>query len=297
MSIAVLDAPSDLGLRLPPSGVPSGVSRLPEALRARGLIQRLGATDSGVVPAPASRVAGWDLATGVFNEQAIAEYSGVLSDRVAELTAVHDRLVVLGGDCSILLGIMQGLSRDRPLGLVFVDAHGDFRHQGNSPFVDAAAGEELALLTGRGGVLAHPDGRDRVIDDDAVAVLGLHDPSEDLSELRSTIPFVWTVDAIRRNQPVAAAERALASVLASGVEAIWVHVDADVLDERVLPAVDSPEPGGLEADELVELLLPLFAHPSVAGLDLTIYDPSLDTGGEGAELLAGILERVVAARG
>jgi arginase len=65
----------------------------------------------------------------------------------------------------------------------------------------------------------------------------------------------------------------------------------------VLPAVDSPEPDGLEADELVELLTPLLAHPAVAGLDLTIYDPSLDTSGDGAELLVGILERAVAARG
>jgi arginase len=40
---------------------------------------------------------------------------------------------------------------------------------------------------------------------------------------------------------------------ASGVDGFWIHVDADVLDPTVIPAVDSPEPGGLELDEMADL--------------------------------------------
>ena len=66
---------------------------------------------------------------------------------------------------------------------------------------------------------------------------------------------------------------------------VWIHVDADVLDPSVMPAVDSPEPSGLSVNELVSLLARSCAIPRAAGLQLTIYDPNLDELGSGAETL------------
>ncbi len=172
-----------------------------------------------------------------------------------------------------------------------------FRHPGNAPYVDALAGEELAVVTGRGGhALTDLDGRGPLIDDSRVAVLGLHDPqNEGHDELRATFPTVMTVDEVREVTPVAAATRALDAVLAAGATDVWVHVDADVIDPAYLPAVDSPEPGGLDPDEFVALLRPLLAHPRVCGIDLCIYDPALDTPElPGATLLAELLARAFA---
>jgi arginase len=85
--------------------------------------------------------------------------------------------------------------------------------------------------------------------------------------------------------------------MAPGIDGIWVHLDADVLDPSVMPAVDSPDPGGLQPAELVETLVPLLRDPRVAGLDLAIYDPDLDEPGEGARLLADLLVEALTAAG
>jgi arginase len=66
-----------------------------------------------------------------------------------------------------------------------------------------------------------------------------------------------------------------------------------VLDPGVLPAVDSPEPGGLTLEELAALLRPLVRHPSALGLELTIYDPALDHDGSSASRLTALLESVL----
>jgi arginase len=81
------------------------------------------------------------------------------------------------------------------------------------------------------------------------------------------------------------------------VGGFWIHVDADVLDPTVLPAVDSPEPGGLTLEELDELLTPLVRHPSALGLELTIYDPALDPDRSSAGRLTALLQGVLDGEG
>jgi arginase len=255
-------------------------------------------TDAGAVEAPAYDLSGWEAGTEPYNAEAIGEFTVRLADRIGELveerreaTRLETRLLTLGGDCSILLGPALALARIGTPGLVFIDAHSDFRHPGNAPHVDALAGEELAVVTGRGGhALTDLEGRGPLLDDTRVAVLGLHDPSEVPGAL--PFPTVMTVDDVRSAGVAVAAAHALDAVLAAGASDVWVHVDADVIDPAYLAAVDSPEPGGLHPDEFVALLQPLLAHPSVRGLDLCIYDPALDTADTpGASLLAELLAR------
>jgi arginase len=57
----------------------------------------------------------------------------------------------------------------------------------------------------------------------------------------------------------------------------------------VLPAVDSPAPGGLTPAELTALVSELAASPSCVGLEVTVFDPDLDPGGSQATLLTDIL--------
>ncbi len=59
----------------------------------------------------------------------------------------------------------------------------------------------------------------------------------------------------------------------------WIHVDADVLDDELMPAVDSRAPGGLSYEALVGLLRPLLASPRALGVEVTIYDPDRDPEG------------------
>ncbi len=71
-----------------------------------------------------------------------------------------------------------------------------------------------------------------------------------------------------------------------------MHVDIDVLDPSVMPAVDSPAPGGLTAAELIELLSLL--APRATGIQITVFDPDLDPDGRYAADLVEILVTALA---
>lgn len=279
--LAVLDAPSNLGLRPPAPDTVPGCYKAPWALRDAGLVRRLGAKDAGAV-VPPRYVATWKPGDGVRNGPAIAAYARRLAERVAGIRADGGFPVLLGGDCSILLGPALALRRSGRYGLAYMDAHADFRHLGNSPHVGSAAGEDLALVTGRGDdYLTDIDELRPYVRDEDVIVLGVRD-EEDLREVsKSGLTFVPGNDI-----DLAKAKDVL---VRDELDGFWIHVDADVLDPSVLPAVDSPTPGGLDAAQLTELLRGLLTLPGAAGLEVTILDPDLDEDGSQAALLADIL--------
>jgi arginase len=261
----VLDAPSNLGLRQLRPGVEPGARRLAETLRAHGLVERLGARDAGRVEAPP-----W---VELFaNRAQVPAYTRALAERLGELLRAGDKPLVLGGDCSILLGAMLALRRRGRYGLAFVDGHLDFRTED----VDAVAGEDLAVVTGRAeDALADIDGlRPYVLDEDVVAYGEREgeaiDPAIRVIDLAALRAGEWAVPPLP----------------------YWVHVDADVLR---LDAVDSPQPDGLSYDELAALLRRLLAGP-VAGMQVTIFDPDLDPDGTAAEALTACLVKATAAR-
>ena len=77
------------------------------------------------------------------------------------------------------------------------------------------------------------------------------------------------------------------------LDGFWLHLDADVLDPTVMPAVDSPDPDGLTVAELTAIVTALARSPRCVGLHLTIYDPDLDPEGTGAALLADLLTAAI----
>ncbi|MGC2942230.1 arginase family protein [Brevibacterium sp. FAM 24638] len=284
--LVVLDAPSNLGLRPPADGAVPGCYKTPWALRNMGLLRRLDADDAGTL-IPPRYVADWEPGGGVRNGQAIADYAQRLAARLTENLEQGEFPVVLGGDCSILLGPALALRRKGRYGLAFVDAHADFRHLGNSPHVGAAAGEELALATGRGDAYLTDIGRLRpYFRDDDVVALGVRDV-EDLRDIADS-------DIAVVSDPVGAAEAARDILVRDELDGFWIHVDADILDPSILPAVDSPTPGGLTAEQLIQLLADLLALPGATGLHLTVFDPDLDEDGHQAELLADVLVQAFA---
>lgn len=278
-SIAVLDAPSNLGLSPPASGRDPGVGGLPRALRDLGIVERLGAVDAGAVP-PYPYAAEWREGHGVRNAEAIKRFSLDLAGRVGALLAEGRFPLVLGGDCSILLGNTLALRRLGRFGLVFLDGHLDFRHPGNAAFVGAAAGEDLALATGRGdGRLADIDGLGPYVRDRDVVAVGEREDDPATRDIRATAITVWDLAEVRRRGAAAVGRQTVDRMRGSGVRGFWVHLDADVLDDAVMPAVDSRQPDGLGYDELGKLLRPLFGSRLAAGLEVTILDPTLDPDG------------------
>lgn len=270
---AVLDAPSNLGLAPPAPGREPGTRRMPEVLRWNGLRARLGARDAGRVEAPPYGTAVHPC--GIRNAEAIAAYAHTLADAVESVVARDELAVVLGGDCSILLGNLLGARRtvDR-LGLVFLDGHSDFATPERSG-THGAAGMDLALAVGRGPALLSALASDGpLVDPGSVVHLGMR---EEDPELRASgIPVLDLAD-IERRGPRATAGEVLDRL--GSHPGFWVHVDADVLDDTVMPAVDSRVPGGLSYEALVEMLRSLLGSPRALGVEFTIYDPDRDPEG------------------
>ena len=100
--------------------------------------------------------------------------------------------------------------------------------------------------------------------------------------------------ALRQRGPGAIAAEVQARVAGADLAGFWIHVDADVLDSSIMPAVDSPAAGGPGIDELAALLAPLARHPRALGMELTIYDPRLDPDCACARQLVELLVKVLA---
>lgn len=290
--ITLLDAPSNLGLRPPSEHASPGVYKLPGALRDAGLLRRLGAADGGVVTAP--RYSGvWD-GQQTRNHDALVLYAETLAARIGRVLAHGEVPLVLGGDCSILIAAALAARRLRRQGLLFVDAHSDFRHPGDSSSVRSAAGEDLALVTGRGSRhLAKIGDFDQYVMDQDVVAVGLRSTDPYLDEMRAVGMKVITADDVGALGAEAAAEGTLAHFVGQGLEKFWLHLDADVVDPSVFAAVDTPAPGGLTLDQLGQLLSVVVASDRVLGIDVTILDPDLDPTAGQVEALADLLVSVL----
>lgn len=290
-NIVVLDAPSNLGLRPPAPGTVPGCYKLAGALREQRIVQRLRALEGGVVVPPRYDRGGWQEGDGVFNAAALASYTSKLADRIERHVRAGDFPLVLGGDCSINLGAALALRRIGRYGLAVLDASPDFRHPGNSDRVGAAGGEEVALATGRGQEdLTNLEGLWPYLRDEDVRYFGIRDRFEqDRAELADLKIPVVTVGDLREWGAESLASVTRQAFEIPELDGFWVHLDADVLDPSVMPAVDSPDPDGLTPDELVALLRPLLASPHCVGLNVTIYDPDLDPEGTAGALLTDIV--------
>lgn len=293
--LVVLDAPSNLGLRPPREGSVPGCYKLGWALREAGVFADLNIRGAGVVVPPRYE-AQWSPGDGDRNAQAIAEYSIELADR---LTAVNDQdefAVVLGGDCSILLGTMLALRRHARAGLIFLDGHSDFRHPGNAEAIGAAAGEDLAIVTGRGDSrLTDLDGVGPLVLDEDVAAAGMRATDEYIEEMRGLGLLALSVEQMRATGMSDTAQMLLDRVTRAEVDRFWIHMDVDILDPDMMPAVDTPTPGGLTTTELTDLLKPIVEHPQAAGIDIGIFDPDLDPDGRHATALSSVINQTLRA--
>ncbi len=290
MTVSLLSAPTNLGLRPPVVSATPGCSKAPEVLRAAGLYRRLRADDAGLVVCP--RYVD-DVAPGrIRNQEAILDFSERLAGRLGTLMAAGGRPVVLGGDCSLLLGVGLALRRAGRFGLVHIDGHTDFRHPGNSNACASLAGEDLAAAVGLHWPAVSLLGGSRHFDPSDVVHVGHRDDDEALEEVRDVLGLVVSAAQLRETGAVDTAHRVVGVVGREGLDGYWLHVDVDVLDESVMPAVDSPSPGGLLAEELIGLLRGL--APGAVGANVGIYDPDLDGAGSAAGIVVDCIARGLA---
>ena len=287
----IIDAPSILGLR------PTGVEYLPEALKAAGLMERLNADYAGrVSPLPYNSER--DKVTLLLNPDSIKTFSVQLADRVSSV--IHSRRypIVLGGDCSILIGNLLALRRSGKYGLFFIDGHADF-YQPEASLTGEVADMDLAIVSGRGpDVLTNIDGLKPLVCDQDIILFGYRDREQAASfgsqDVRNTNIYSFDLTYVKELGITTAASEAVKNLWNDELCGFWIHIDADVLDDSIMPAVDYRLNGGLSFYELSELLKIIVASGRSVGMDITIFNPNLDPDGLIAHrfvssLLKGIL--------
>ena len=288
----ILEAPSILGLR------PTGVEHLPEALKKAGLQDALHAENRGrlaSLPYNPQR----DPTTHLLNGEAIRLYSQQLAETLIPLLQKHLFPVVLGGDCSILIGAMLALRQLGQYGLFFVDGHADFYQPEAEPYGEVAS-MDLALVSGRGpALLTDIRGLRPLVQDEDIIAFGSRDAEQAAREgsqdiLESSIQ-VYDVTRIHTLGVTGAAAQGIEHLLKNTLAGFWIHVDADVLDDEIMPAVDYRTPGGLSFEELSVLLRMLLASGQAVGITISIFNPALDPDGSiarnfVASLRAGMTE-------
>ncbi len=275
----IIEAPSILGLR------PTGVQHLPEALKAAGLMSELRAEYGGRV-SPLSYSTDRDKLTLLLNPDSIRAFSLQLADTVAFVLHKKRFPLVLGGDCSILIGNLLALRRLGTYGLFFIDGHADFYQPELSP-TGEVADMDLAIVSGRGpNVLTNIDGLKPLVRDQDIVVFGYRDAEQAASygsqDVRDTNMHVFDLRSVRKFNTIAAAASQAVDILANNelLDGFWIHLDVDVLDDSIMPAVDYRlGGGGLSFSELSELLRILVGSDRAVGMDITIFNPRLDLDG------------------
>jgi arginase len=286
--IALISAPTNLGLRPPLCGSVPGTDKAPEALREVGLFRELisqGARDAGIVLSGRYVDDDDTRADGhVRNEPAMVNHAQRLASRLTSVLDAGDVPLVIGGDCSVLLGIGMALSRRGGTGLVHVDGHTDFRHPGNSDKCASVAGEDLAAAVGlHWPAVADIDGLGPYFDRQRVVHIGHREDDEEATEVRATLGLVISAASAIEKTPDEV-RSATHDVTSAGY---WLQIDVDVLDASIMPAVDSPDPGGLNTSQLTALLAHL--APGAIGASVTVFDPDLDPDGHYARLVTDII--------
>ncbi|CAL9390705.1 Arginase [Streptomyces sp. enrichment culture] len=236
---------------------------------------------AGLIPAGRRRTVALDEGAGntrggVRNADVLERHLRAVREALAEVPP-GEPTVTVGGDCAVdLAPVETALSAfgDR-LALVWFDAHADLNTPRSSPS-GAFHGMVLRALIGDGPEGLRPV---RSLPADRVVLAGARslDPGErDLVERRGIRHL--GVGQLTRPDPL------LASVRATGAEAVYVHIDLDVLDPLVFPAVGTPEPGGLGVEDLLAAVRALTEEFTLAGIALTEYERTEDTGREEAVL-------------
>ncbi|HEY8581594.1 MAG TPA: arginase family protein [Capillimicrobium sp.] len=275
-----------------------GIADAIGVLRSAGLAERLarlGVPDGGDLELLGPD--GTRGPSGLLSEPALAMLFERTRARVAEVRARGRRPLLVGGDCPVVLGALAAL-RDagaRP-GLLMLDGHED-AWPPHASQTGEASDSEVAIALGRVPALPAPLGEAMpVLDASAIAMIGPRDRDEiegaGVASLRDEVAFFADGRAAlagHAGEMIAAARGAL------DADALWLHVDLDVLREDALAAVDYPQPGGLPWARLDELAAAAAREPECAGVSVVIYNPELDPDRSGARSVAGFVARLAGA--
>jgi arginase len=274
-TLIIVEVPTNLGLIEPSAGAEPGVKYLPDWLKKHGFFDDLKSQAMYKVQ-PAEYSMHIDAETGVRNADKIIECAKKQSDLLIPLLKDGYFPLIIGGDCSMLIGnaiTFKGLGQ---YGLFFLDGHTDFITPQISG-TKAAAGMDLAIVTGTGhDKLTNINGLKPYFDESNVWCAGNREFINNYDgPIKKTAINYYSLPVLRKDI-LKCVNDFLQMIEDKNLDGFFIHLDVDVLDDELMPAVDSRNPGGLTYEELAQILVPLLKSSKVKGMEIGILDPELD---------------------
>jgi arginase len=286
--VHIIGVPLDLG------GNRRGVDMGPSAFRIAGLGERVRAlgravSDKGDLPAPIAEIRAPDDDRKKYIRE-IARVCGNLHETSLESLFEGAIPIVLGGDHSVGAGSVAASAdwarktSQLPIGLLWIDAHGDMNTPSTSPSGNVHGMPLAALLGHEPEELARLGGFAPKIRPAHTVLIGVRNLDErEKTAVRESGVHVFTMKDIDRNGIASVAERAVA-LAGTGTAGIHISFDMDVCDPSVAPGVGTPVKGGLDYRE-AHLLMEIVADSNLLrALDLVEVNPTLDVRNATAQL-------------
>lgn len=221
-----------------------------------------------------------------------------LAASVEEISSKGDFPLVLGGDHSIVLGTLAGLAasakkENKKIGVLYVDAHGDFNDTNTSP-TGNIHGECLAASAGLGlPDLTNLYFEGQKVDPHNICFVGCRDldPGEKVLMKKAGVT-VFTMSDIDRQGFSEIVKKVLKFFK---THADWIHVsfDMDVLDPMYAPGTGIPLPGGLTNREALLLMEEMASIGKVKSAEIVEVNPILDVRNQTAILAVSLAARLL----
>jgi len=292
-TIHIIGVPMDLGAGR------RGVDMGPSAIRIAGIGERLRELGHRVIDEG-------DLTIKTQEEQKIKDERmkylpeitravTILSNKVSAILDDGKFPLVLGGDHSIAIGTISGIAvhakkRKKRLGVLWIDAHGDFNTPASSPSGNIH-GMPLAVCAGLGPeALVSVGGKFRKVDPRNIAIVGLRDlDAQERKNLVRTGVNIYTMEEIDRHGMHRVMGKALRDLL-KRVDGIHVSFDLDSVDPVYAPGVGTPVKGGLDYRE-AHLAMEMVAESGkMWSLELVEVNPIIDVRNQSAEFAVELVQ-------
>jgi arginase len=292
MKIQIIGVPMDLG-----SGR-RGVDMGPSAIRIAGVAEKLrilGHTvqDEGDIPAKAPEL------QKVRNDKLrylseIVRVCTLLANKVERILHHPGFPLVLGGDHSVAIGTIGGVASycekmHKKLGVLWVDAHGDFNTEVTTPSGNIH-GMPLAAAIGLGAIeLTSIGGDHRKVDPKNVVMIATRDLDEgERRNIRKQGVNVFSMEDIDKYGMARTITRALTKL--RQVDMVHVSLDLDAIDPSVAPGVGTPVKGGLNYREAHLIMETVHEHGIMTSMDVVEVNPILDDRNQSAEFAVELIQ-------
>jgi arginase len=292
-NITILEFPFNLGLKEQVPGYEPGVKKLPDALREHGFHRIITTGDVQTLSSPNYALIA-DAEQSVLNVDSIIEYAKKQVSYIDQALSERKFPIVLGGDCSIVTGIALALKQRGNYALFYLDGHTDFIEPDLSE-TKAVGGMAAAIVAGRGhSKLTNINNQKPYIKEEHVWCVGNREYDDEYENaIRFSQAQYISLDELRKKGILECVTSFLYAVQQHSLDGFWLHIDVDVLDDEVMPAVDSRTPGGLTYDEFNAMLRLLLTSSKIVGFDIAILDPEKDENGIYTEAFVNNLAQVL----